>query len=215
VTVSGTVKRRRVLQRAGARPGDEIYVTGELGAAGAGLQMLTASPTLAQSSADQSPSFDGTAGPCLQRYLFPEPRVRAGVLLGRTGAATACMDLSDGFADAAWQIAEASGVGISIEGPSVPIAGCAAAWFRDHGEEPLEPALTLGDDYELLFAVRPRSRGRLRNVQTLGGVRLTRVGVCTREAGVVLSTVGRGVQPLPRGFSHFGRPGQAEKATAR
>jgi thiamine-monophosphate kinase len=215
VTVSGAVKRRRALKREGARPGDELFVTGELGAAAAGLQMLAASPALARARADEPPSSGKTADPCVQRFLFPEPRVRAGVLLGRTAAATACMDLSDGLADAAWQIAEASGVGISIDGPAVPIASSAESWFRSRGEEPLEAALTLGDDYELLFTVRPRSRGRLRSALTLGGVRLTRVGVCTRDAGVVLSTAGRGVQPLPRGFSHFGRPGHAQKAGTR
>ena len=64
VTVSGSVKRRRALTRAGARPGDELYVTGAIGAAAAGLQMLKAGLTAEAS------------GPCGRRYLYPEPRVR-------------------------------------------------------------------------------------------------------------------------------------------
>jgi thiamine-monophosphate kinase len=115
------------------------------------------------------------------------------------------MDLSDGLADAARQVAEASGVGVSIEGGAVPIAPGAARWFQQHGRDPLEAAITMGDDYELLFTVRPRSKGRLRGATLLGGVRLTRVGVCTREAGVQLVAPGAGVRPLPPGYRHFGR----------
>src|SRR5207342_1454272 len=74
ITVVGTVKRRQTLTRAGARPGDDLYVTGAIGAAAAGLQMLRAGGDVAALTA---------AGPCIQRYLYPEPRLRLGALLGR------------------------------------------------------------------------------------------------------------------------------------
>src|SRR5207248_1972893 len=95
VTVTGTVKPRRALLRSGARPGDELYVSGTIGAAAAGLDMLKAGKPMVDS--------------CVQRFLYPEPRVRLGMLLGRNRAASACMDLSDGLADGVRQIAEASG----------------------------------------------------------------------------------------------------------
>src|SRR4029453_18865128 len=76
VTVTGTVHRRKILTRAGARPGDEVYVTGTLGDAAAGLLRLQDDPT----------PVNGTA-----RYLRPDPRIRAGLLLGRNCAATSCM----------------------------------------------------------------------------------------------------------------------------
>src|SRR5262249_18436638 len=79
VTIAGSVKRRHALTRAGARPGDELYVTGSIGAAAAGLQMLKAD--MKRSATDET----GLES-CIRRYLNPEPRVRMGLLLGRNRA---------------------------------------------------------------------------------------------------------------------------------
>src|SRR5688572_22789545 len=87
VTAIGSVRPRRVLTRSGARPGDDVYVTGTLGDAAVGLQALKA-----KADADVHPAI----GSCVERYRRPEPRVRAGLLLGRNRAASSCMDLSDG-----------------------------------------------------------------------------------------------------------------------
>ena len=83
VTAVGSVKPRRLMTRAGARPGDGVYVTGTIGDASVGLQSL-------QATCGPAPL------PCRERYLRPQPRVRAGMLLGRNRAASACMDTSDG-----------------------------------------------------------------------------------------------------------------------
>ena len=182
VTVVGTVKRRQVLTRAGAMPGDELYVTGSIGAAAAGLQMLQQG-RFAQSQL------------CIGRYLRPEPRVRAGVLLGRNRVASACMDLSDGLADAIRQVTQASGVGAQIDTRALPIEEDARAWFIDRGCDPIQCALAGGDDYELLFAVSPKTRRRLEAVGRHAGVPLTRIGVCTADGAIVPA--------LPDGYRHF------------
>lgn len=195
VTVSGTVKRRGYLTRHQARAGDELYVSGTLGAAAAGLECLRASDGVA-----------GTSEGCVQRYLYPDPRVRAGMLLSRNRAATACMDLSDGLADAARQLAEASGIGIVIDAADVPVDPGARAWFERTGADPLTEAIRGGDDYELLFTVKPRHRGRLAAARQHGGVTLTRIGLCTSEREVVLRRTAAGGpadEPLPSGFRHF------------
>ena len=184
ITASGTVKRRQVLTRGGARAADELYVTGAIGSAAAGLAMLRSDRKLANAS---------TA-----RYLRPEPRMRAGTLLGRTRVASACVDLSDGFADAVHQIASASGVGAQVDGAAIPIPAAALEWFAAKGEDPLTAAVTGGDDYELLVAVRPRLRRQLAAVMRQLDVPLTRVGVCTAVRDVTLD--GR---PMPGGYGHF------------
>ncbi|HXT32426.1 MAG TPA: thiamine-phosphate kinase, partial [Vicinamibacterales bacterium] len=106
VTVTGFARPRHVLTRGGARPGDDIYVTGAIGAAAAGLSWLRA----ARARGSEAPDDEAMAA-CAARHRRPEPRVRVGALLGRNRAATACMDLSDGLADGVRQIAEASGTG--------------------------------------------------------------------------------------------------------
>ena len=194
VTLVGTVKRRRALTRAGARAGDDVYVSGAIGAAAAGLSSLRTSVC---------PSFSAVHTPTAERYLYPEPRVRLGTLLSRNRAATSCVDLSDGLADAAHQIALASGVGIAIDAEALPIDAQARSEFDSLGRDQVTAAITGGDDYELLFTVRPRTRHRLRAATRHGHVALTRVGVCTQRRDVVLLR-GGATEPMPAGYSHFG-----------
>lgn len=202
VTAVGAVRPRRVLTRTGARPGDGVYVTGTIGDASVGLQSL-------QRLCDASPSGsrDEAAGlaphACEERYLRPEPRVRAGMLLGRNRAASACMDLSDGLADAVRQIAEASQVGIAVDAGALPIGDEVRRWHEARGTNALDAALGGGDDYELLFTVRPAHMGRLRHVrQTLGALPITRIGVVSKARGISIRTEA-GQRPLPAGFDHF------------
>jgi thiamine-monophosphate kinase len=197
VTVTGAAKPRRVLRRAGARPGDDVYVTGTIGDAAVGLRSLRG----------RQPGGVAEAEPdvrvCEQRYLRPEPRLRAGMLLGRIRAASSCVDLSDGLADGVRQIAEASKVGMVLDGASVPISGEARRWHALHGQDALEASLAGGDDYELLFTVRPTHRGRLRAVEKeIGALPITKIGVVTRDQRLIVR--GRdGDRDLPAGFEHF------------
>jgi len=217
IAVMGAAKRRQVLTRGGARPGDALYVSGSIGAAAAGLQILqlTAERSPAgitgpeaaggggrPSSAEPAASGDGRLDELAARFLYPEPRVRLGVLLGRNRAATACIDSSDGLGEAVRQLAEASGVGVMLDAEALPIDAAARRWFEARGLDPVEAALSASDDYELVFASRPRLRGRLANVERHAGVPIARIGVCTAEPGVVLERSGVR-QPLPRGFAHF------------
>jgi thiamine-monophosphate kinase len=200
VTAIGSVRPRRVLTRAGARPGDEVYVTGSLGAAAVGLKWLQRAPTVAVDA-------DLQVGPaeCIDRYLRPIPRVRVGALLGRNRAASSCMDLSDGLADAVRQVAEASSVGMTIDASVLPLADGVREWSTAGGTNAIETALTGGDDYELLFTVRPSQRGRLRGVgRQIGGLALTRIGVVTRGRDLVVTGDGP-ARELPRGYEHFRR----------
>jgi len=140
---------------------------------------------------------------CTARYLRPIPRVRAGLLLGRNRAASSCMDLSDGLADAVLQVAEASNVGMTIDAASLPIAAGVREWHASHGANAIDTALSGGDDYELLFTVRPSQRGRLRSVRRqLGELPITKIGVVTRGCSVRLSGDGPD-RELPAGYEHF------------
>lgn len=200
VTVTGFARRRQVLTRAGGRPGEDLYVTGDIGAASAGLQAWRAG--VAQGSARgvaQIPGIDA----CIARHRRPLPRIRIGALLGRNRAAGACMDLSDGLADAVRQICEASGTGALIDAAAVPVHAATQTWFAQSGQDPIVAALAGGDDYELLFSLPRRARGRLETViRQARGVPITRIGALTASRTLAVHRDGR-EEPLPHGFVHF------------
>jgi thiamine-monophosphate kinase len=212
VTAIGAVKPRRVLTRAGARPGDEVYVTGAIGGAVVGLRTLQEQAGRPEGRPLRSgedrplPSLaeaDLKVGPNEEKYLRPEPRVRAGLLLGRNRAATSCIDLSDGLADGLQQIAAASGVGMTVDEADIPLANGVAEFHRARGDDPACAALAGGDDYELLFTIRASWRGRLRAVRSQAGdLPITRIGIVTRDRQLLLRTAS-GERDLPAGFQHF------------
>jgi thiamine-monophosphate kinase len=141
VTALGTVPRELALTRGGARPGDRLCVTGTVGDAAAGLQVLQGS----------------WAGPAewhealLQRFLRPEARLEHGVAL--RGVASAAIDVSDGVLADAAHVAAASAVRLRLDPSKLPLS----AALRSHPDRAyaVELALTGGDDYELLFTIGP------------------------------------------------------------
>jgi thiamine-monophosphate kinase len=196
VTAVGDVRPRRILTRGGGQPGDVLYVTGAIGAAAAGLGWLRATgPGAAAESAE--------IAALTARHRRPAPRLRIGAILGRTRTASACMDLSDGLADAVSAIATASGTGAILDASALPIPDGARHWFGARGQDPVMAALAGGDDYELLFSVPPRRHGRVRTVIRQGrGVPITRIGELTSAPAILLKTNGA-TEPLPSGFTHF------------
>jgi thiamine-monophosphate kinase len=159
--------------RSGARPGDRVGVTGELGGSGLGLRVLRGNHPR-----DLRPATRDLAK---RRHLRPEPRLREGHALAQAGA-TAMIDVSDGLATDARHIADASGVAIEIRLPDVPVA---------EGVSP-EQAATDGDDYELLFTAPPGLEL---------GVDVTWLGDVRPGAGVVFRAADGSAVPLA-GFEH-------------
>jgi thiamine-monophosphate kinase len=94
-------------------------------------------------------------------------------------------------------------VGVEIETPALPMSDEARAWHAAAGTDPVAAALGGGDDYELLFTVRPRHRGRLRGARRrIGDLPITRIGVVTRGSSLTARDVS-GCHELPPGFEHF------------
>jgi thiamine-monophosphate kinase len=194
VTVTGTAKRRKVLTRAGGRPGDELWVSGSVGGAAAGLAWL-----------QQGGSADGpdpAIADAVARFLRPEPRLRLGLLAGRTRAASAAMDLSDGLADAVRQLADASGTGASIEASALPVHPGVAVVAGD-AEATLAAALAGGEDYELLLAVPRRAGRRFAAAARLARLPVALIGALTPSAAGLRLATAAGDRPIPEGFEHF------------
>lgn len=197
LTASGVVKRRGVLRRAGARAGDEIYVSGQMGAAAAGLAWLDRQAGIATDVPD-------TLAEAVRRYRTPEARVALGIQVSRNRAASACMDTSDGLADALQQMAAASGVGMRIEQALVPVSPAVTAACALTGTDRWTLALEGGEDYELVFTVPRRVRRAFLHATGRAGLPpVTRIGVCRKEAGVVMIDEAGAEHPMPAGYEHF------------
>ena len=176
LTVVGSVPRTKALTRAGAKRGDLIYVSGRLGGSMLGLERLMQNTGTTRS---------GT----LRRHLYPEPRLELGRFLRESVGASAAIDLSDGLSADTAKLAAASSVAVEIEASKVP----------RHRAASIEQALHGGEEYELLFAVRP---GRAVPPH-FDGVLLTRIGVVQPGSRVTVRS-GSELRPLrPEGFQHF------------
>ena len=194
VTAFGTARPRKLLTRSGGRPGDELYLTGSIGAAGVGLTAFRAR---------QRDALDSALRECIERYERPVAQLRCGVVVARRRAARAAIDLSDGLANAVSLLAEASGTGAVVSGDLVPLHPAVEDVAASRGVDALEFAINAGEDYELLFAVAPkRRRGFLAAIAQSGGVSVTRIGQLTAGRAVVLERAGR-TTALGRGFQHF------------
>ncbi len=206
VTVTGAVKPRHVLRRAGARAGDELYVSGTVGAAAAGLAWLQAA---ARAGASETPGGADVSLPpgvpeAIARYRRPDARVALGVQVARNKAASACMDTSDGLADALRQLAAASGVGVRVDAASLPLSPAVGPVAAVTGVDAASLTWSGGEDYELLFAVPRRARRRFLHVSGRAGLPpVTCIGVCTKAADLIVVQDDGREMPLPGGFEHF------------
>ena len=195
VTAVGSAHPRRVLHRSGGRPGDELYVTGAIGAAAAGLEILQAIPAAERTG--------GYTAACVERYQVPPNRVACGRAVAGDRAASACMDLSDGLADAIRQLARGSRTGASVVANAIPVDDAARTWWASAGADAIKKAVTGGEDYELLFAVPPKRRSAFaRAMAKAGSTAITKVGLLTAAMECVI-THGESAADLPNGFQHL------------
>jgi thiamine-monophosphate kinase len=172
LTVIGEIERGHALRRAGAKPGDGIYVSGTLGEAELGLHLLKRKRGMARAK-----------NAALRKHLYPRPRLELGRWLVERKLATAMMDLSDGLSTDLARLCAASGVGAVVDVNSLPSTSLVPT------AEATQLALHGGDDYELLFIVKGKNEKRI--PETLQRLRLRRIGEITRERKILVRD-GRG-----------------------
>lgn len=195
VTVVGEVRTGRAVLRAGARPGDVLFVSGQLGEAELGLRLLRRGK---RSVTGRDPIF--------KKHLYPEPRLALGRwLAGKPRLASAMMDLSDGLSSDLPRLCTASGVGARVETAKIPAVRLPNSARGRHWDR-LDLALHGGDDYELLFTVPRRKRKLV--PRSFGGIPITPIGEITRALSLVLVDEAGLEQPLAnRGWDPFRQKG--------
>jgi len=196
ITVIGYTRAGRAVRRSGARPGDLIYVSGRLGAARLGLEILS-----------KHQGASAAARLLLAPHLYPPLRLDLGEWIAREKFASAMMDISDGLSIDLSRLCEASNVGAVIDAERVPRAAISPQWRRRLHLGPdasLEFALHGGDDYELVMTVPPHRAQKLRRAPSR--VALTCIGKITRDRRILLVDANGRTRPLePKGWDHFSR----------
>ncbi|MBS1884965.1 MAG: thiamine-phosphate kinase [Actinobacteria bacterium] len=177
ITVVGHAARAEdLVTRAGARAGDALVVTGELGGAAAGLLLIEDAGLVTAASGEGGQPLDPATADALRgRQLDPTPRLTAGRALAAAGA-RAMIDVSDGLAGDAGHLATASGALLAIDAEALPIAPGVAAVATAVGRDPLELTASGGEDYELLAAIPPAAVAAAREALARAGPALTVIG---------------------------------------
>ncbi|HYL11199.1 MAG TPA: thiamine-phosphate kinase [Candidatus Acidoferrales bacterium] len=190
ITVLGEIAAGKAILRSGARLGDLIYVSGRLGEAQLGLEVILR-------------GRDGKRGwrGLLRKHLHPEPRLALGQWLAAKRLASAMIDVSDGLSTDLGHVCEASGAGARVFSEKIPQVRVPED-LRRRGVDPQKLALDGGEDYELLFTVPRRMARRLPT--SYRGVLLTAIGEITRGGEIVLiERDGRVAALRPHGWDPF------------
>jgi len=195
LTLLGRVGGRGPVRRSGAKPGEDIWVTGDIGDSWLGLQAATGAlgPLIAEAH-----------NKLVSRYRVPEPpRLPFADLIG--ARASASIDVSDGLVADAAHIAEASSVRMLIGASLVPLSATASLYIGN-GKADLRDLLTRGDDYQTLFTAPQAARKAIRS----SGTKLTRIGVVMAGEGVfVLDAHNQPLKFEAAGWRHFRDPAQS------
>jgi len=186
----GLASKGQLLTRSGAKPGDVIAVTGQLGAASTGLKILL----------ERLPAKGYEK--LIKAQLEPIARVREGMLLAKNGA-RAAIDITDGLAANLWQMSRMSKAKFIIDEEKVPIHPLVQKFAERHGFDVEDFAFFGGEDFELLFTVRRGSWKRVQLALKRIGTNAAAIGYVTRGRGVYIRKHGV-LEKLPdRGYEHF------------
>ncbi len=191
ITLLGEITAGCALQRSTACVGDGVYVTGTLGDAAAGLELL--------GNPDTARNLDHEW--LIERHLWPYPPLSLGQVLSRL--ASAAIDLSDGLIADLRHLAAASGVGIDLDLARLPFSTALTEWVKGTGRDPQPLALEGGEDFELIFTAPDTALEGLQDAARQTGTRLTAIG------RVVAGPAGEVTAPGPPallhgGYDHFG-----------
>lgn len=187
----GLADRDKLLKRSGAKEGDLVAVTGEFGAASAGLKILL----------EKLPKHGYEK--LVEAQLEPKARVKEGRALARCGLVKAAIDVSDGLATNLWNLARESKVKLIVDRDWIPIHPLVKKLSQQHGFDIDEFTLFGGEDFELIFTVPPKAWDKVRFALRRLGTTATKIGLVARGRGVFMKE-GKTIRLLEdRGYEHY------------
>ena len=189
IALLGEADEDKIMRRDQAKPGDKLLVTGTLGASAAGLRMALDSDIENESL-------------LLEKHLKPVAKIEQGKLAAELGVKTA-IDVSDGLISDCQRICEASKVGCSVNAVDVPISDEVIDFSQKHDIDPLELAVSGGEDYELIFCARPSLADKLLADFETKHWPLTKIGEVTTGSNIELLGADSSVIDTKKGYEHF------------
>ncbi len=193
VTSLGEVEPGKMVRRSGAMPGDAIYVSGTLGDSALGLRLLR--------DGKRSDEY----ATLIKRHTYPRPRLSLGRKLALSGVATSMIDVSDGLLLDLERITLQQGVGAVLQLNRIPVSREYSEHVADYTDDFYEPALSGGEDYEILFTSPVARREEIGALSASLDILITEIGeVVPDTAFAVLDSAGNEISINRRGFIHFG-----------
>lgn len=194
VAVVGSVARGRTVYRHGARTGDGIYVTGTIGDSALGLRVLKSG----------DPKLIRKYSALVSRHKLPTPRLREGAGLGEFRIASSMIDVSDGLLLDLTRMLEAGSVGATIELDRVPVSPQARRYMEETGIKSLEPLISGGEDYELLFTVPKKNEKKLETLALSLRTSYRKIGEVTKDKGKLrILSRGKPIAVRKKGWVHL------------
>jgi thiamine-monophosphate kinase len=193
ICLLGEGRKSDLLFRKGAKVGDDLFVSGTLGDAALGLKIL------------QEKGKTKGLEKLVKKHLSPCPRVELGQAIAKHHLATAMIDISDGLLIDTSHLLEESGVGARIREDRIPLSSLYRKWARSFSGNPLQFALSGGEDYELLFTSPCKMRERIPPLTHSLKIPITRIGeILPRKEGLyIIKKDGKDYSPSRLGFEHF------------
>ncbi len=184
----GRVAKDRIMRRFGARAGDIVAVTGDLGEAGAAYHAM-------KNKTDEENS--------IEKLLEFQPRIPEGMALSETGVVTSCMDISDGLASSIHQLIKINKIGFRVDFDKVPVAPYAESMAKKLNLPLEEPVMYMGGDYELLVTIKKGGVKKAQDALSEFGNTLTPCGEVIEDKKNILIKYGISTSLEDRGYEHF------------
>lgn len=183
------------IRRSGAKPGEVLMVTGDLGKSGAGLYVLQNNTKISKTSKKS----------LIISHLEPSHRLKESIVLKNTSQVTSMIDISDGLAKEAKEIGDSSNVGIIIYKDKIPTSKATDELLKSIGRDTKESALYAGEDYELLFTAKEEDAGKIiAALKKHTGTKATVIGRITQDKGICIMDKNNNIEELSKtGYDHF------------
>lgn len=192
ITIIGEIDQENIVKRSNASPGDQIFVTGNIGDSALGFKIL------------EKNNYFTSDNPLVERHYRPSPRVETGKILAREKIPSAMIDISDGLYIDLARITTRFNLGANVDLARLPLSDAYLGSYSEFTSDIHELAVTGGEDYELLFTSDPANESRIYEIAANTGINISRIGTVTENQSIsFICEDGEEKSFASKGYIHF------------